>query len=603
MRDSVQSLDFTRLREYYLNGNMKPIDVVKIVLERIKKQLDNAIWITRLPENDIIKAAEKLSDQDPKLLPLYGLPFAIKDNIDFAGFSTTAACPDYAYIPILSAPVVDVLIAAGAILIGKTNMDQFATGLVGTRSPYGVCSNAFDPKYISGGSSAGSAVAVSAGLVSFSLGTDTAGSGRVPASFNNIVGLKPSRGLISTRGVVPACRTLDCVSIFALNVADASEVLDVVAVFDKEDPFSRKGNFKSEDSSNIIGELSIGVPSEDDLKFFGNYDSKYLFAEAINNAVGLGADIKEVDFTPFYEVARLLYEGPWVAERYQAIRNFFDQKPESLLPVIYEIIGGGSRITAADAFAADYRLHELRRIIEPVWHDVDMMLMPTAGTIYTKAEVEENPVQLNSNLGTYTNFMNLLDLCGISVPAGFQENNLPFGVTIAAPAFNDYKIHCFADLLHRRASTGMGAEKWPLPDLKVRESIDGADTLILAVCGAHMSGLPLNAELTDREAKLIRTCQSAKKYKFYALEDFIPPRPGMVHSSDEAGFAIDLELWALPITRFGEFLAGIPSPLGIGNIELDDGSVVKGFICESYAVQGARDISKLGSWRKYTSMR
>ena len=602
MHNKVQSLDFNRLRERYLSSNLKPTDVVKIVLERIEKELDKAIWITLLPKKNIITAAEKLSDKDPKLLPLYGLPFAIKDNIDFAGFPTTAACPEYEYLPVLSAPVVDILIAAGAILIGKTNMDQFATGLVGTRSPYGSCSNAFDPKYISGGSSAGSAVAVSAGLVSFSLGTDTAGSGRVPASFNNIVGLKASRGLISTRGVVPACRTLDCVSIFALNVADAYEVLDVVSVFDKEDAFSRKGNFKSKVSSDISDGLKIGVPAKDDLKFFGNHDYERLFAEALNNCAELGAEIKEVDFTPFYEVARLLYEGPWVAERYQAIRKFFDQKPESLHPVIHEIIGGGIKITAAEAFAADYRLRELRRIIEPVWSNIDMMLMPTAGTIYTKDEVEKNPVELNSYLGTYTNFMNLLDLCGVSIPAGFQKNNLPFGITIAAPAFYDYKIQYFADLLHRRANTGMGAKKWPLPDLKVRRKIDGMDTLTLAVCGAHMSGLPLNTELIERGATLIRTCKSAKKYRFYALEDFMPPRPGMVRSSATVGFAIDLELWSVPISRFGEFIAGIPSPLGIGSIELDDGSIVKGFICESYAVQGARDISKLGSWRKYISM-
>lgn len=602
MNDSSQSLDFACLRERYWNKQAIPEDIAKDVLARAAHETDPAIWIARLPDEAVLAAARALADKDTDTLPLYGLPFAIKDNIDAAGYPTTAACPDYAFTPGTSAPVVEALIAAGAILIGKTNMDQFATGLVGTRSPHGACTNAIDPAYVSGGSSSGSAVAVAKGLVSFALGTDTAGSGRVPAAFNNIVGLKPTRGLLSTRGVVPACRSLDCVSIFALDVADAADVLRVAAAFDRDDPFSRQQPTSGGGGTAVPG-ARIGVPASGDLNFFGNSEAERLFAAAVERAAGLGAEIIEIDFAPFLETARLLYEGPWVAERYVAIRDFIDAKPEALHPVIRTIIGGGAEPSAADAFAADYRLRELRRQIEPVWSDVDAILTPTAPTIYTIAEVEADPIQLNSNLGTYTNYMNLLDLCGIAVPAGFQADGLPFGVTLAAPAFRDSALLPLADAMHRAAGAGMGAARQPIPDTKIEAAAAGGDTLVLAVCGAHMSGLPLNGELTGRGAALIRSCRSAAKYRFYALEDFSPPRPGMVHTGGAGGHAIDLELWSVPAARFGEFIAGVPSPLAIGTVELDDGTSVKGFVCEAYAAEGARDISELGSWRAYVASR
>ena len=603
MSDSIQSLDFTHLRELYRTCQATPEDVAKAVLARVEQEPDKAIWITRLPDEAILAAARALADKDPDTLALYGVPFAIKDNIDVVDYPTTAACPDYAYTPAASAPLVDALIAAGAILIGKTNMDQFATGLVGTRSPYGACTNAFNPAYVSGGSSAGSSVAVAKGLVSFALGTDTAGSGRVPAAFNNIVGLKPTRGVLSTRGVVPACRTLDCVSIFALATADAADVFRVVAVFDPDDPFSRRRPAGSESGKIALPGARLGVPAAGDLNFFGNSDAERLFAAAVDRAAGLGATIVEIDYAPFLETARLLYEGPWVAERYQAIRDFIDAQPDSLHPVIRTIIGGAAEPSAADAFAADYRLRELRRQIEPVWSNIDALLTPTAGTIYTIDQVEADPIELNSNLGTYTNYMNLLDFCGIAVPAGFQADGLPFGVTLAAPAFRDSALLPLADALHRGAATGMGAARHPLPDTAIRTDAPADDTLVLAVCGAHMSGLPLNGELTGRGANLIRTCRSAAKYDFYALEDFSPPRPGMVHTGGADGHAIDLELWAVPTARFGEFIAGVPSPLAIGTVELEDGTSVKGFVCEAYAADGARDISQLGSWRKYIATR
>ena len=603
VNDNSLSLDFARLRALYRTGRASPEDIAQEVLARAGRETDPAIWITRLPDDAVLAAARVLADKDPETLPLYGLPFAIKDNIDFAGYPTTAACPDYAFTPAASAPVVDALIAAGAILIGKTNMDQFATGLVGTRSPHGACTNAIDPAYVSGGSSSGSAVAVAKGLVSFALGTDTAGSGRVPAAFNNIVGLKPTRGALSIRGVVPACRSLDCVSIFALDVADAADVLQVAAAFDRDDPFSRRQPAPSGQGAIAPPGARIGVPASGDLNFFGNSEAERLFAAAVERAAGLGAEIVEIDFAPFLETARLLYEGPWVAERYVAIRDFIEAKPDSLHPVIRTIIGGGAEPSAADAFAADYRLRELRRQIEPVWSDVDVLLTPTAPTIYTIAEVAADPIRLNSNLGTYTNYMNLLDLCGIAVPAGFQADGLPFGVTLAAPAFRDRALLPLADALHRAADAGMGAARQPIPVTEIVAGAADGDTLVIAVCGAHMSGLPLNGELTGRGAALIRSCRSAATYRFYALEDFSPPRPGMVHTGGTGGHAIDLELWSVPAARFGEFIAGVPSPLAIGTVELDDGTSVKGFVCEAYAAEGARDISELGSWRKYVASR
>ena len=448
---------------------------------------------------------------------------------------------------------------------------------------------------------------MSKGLLSFALGSDTAGSGRVPAAFNNIVGLKPSRGLLSTRGVVPACRSLDCLSIFALNAADASNVLDVAAAFDHDDPFSRQAPAASGVGEIALPGARIGVPADDDLNFFGNSEAERLFAEAVASAAGLGATVVEIDYAPFLETARLLYEGPWVAERYVEFRDFIEAKPDALHPVIRTIIGGGAGASAADAFAAYYRLRELRRVIEPVWSDVNVLLTPTAPTIYTIAEVEADPIQLNSNLGTYTNYMNLLDLCGVAVPAGFQSNGLPFGVTLAAPAFRDSALLPLAEALHRAADSGMGAARHPVPDRVDAETAPpaatGGDTLVLAVCGAHMSGLPLNGELTSRGATLIRACRSSAKYRFYALEDFAPPRPGMVHAGGDGGHVIDLELWAVPSDRFGAFITGVPSPLAIGTVELDDGTSVKGFVCEAYAADGARDISELGSWRAYLAGR
>ena len=588
------SLEVARLAPRLRAGELRPSEVVAGVLERIAQRGDDKVWIDLLSRDELMARAAELERKGPAGLRLYGLPFAIKDNIDLAGHPTTAACPDFAYTPSLSAPVVRSLLDAGAIAIGKTNLDQFATGLVGTRSPYGACTNAFDARYVSGGSSSGSAVAVACGLVSVSLGTDTAGSGRVPAAFNNLVGLKPTRGLLSTRGVVPACRSLDCVSIFALTASDAKIILDVTRAFDVEDPFSRRA--ASSPVPPSISSCRFGVPRPEQLAFFGNADAEALFQATVSRLRKLGGEVVAIDFAPFLEAARLLYGGPWLAERYLAIRDFFAQHPEALHPVTRRVIEGGVKPTAAEYFAASYRLEELRRAAAPGWDKMDVLLTPTAGTIYTIAEIDRDPIALNSNLGVYTNFMNLFDLSAIAVPAGLQKNGLPFGVTLAAPAFSDDGLCVLGDAVHRSIALPLAATSHPMPPPTHLDE-PRRDGVRLAVCGAHMSGLPLNYQLTERGGRLLRTCRTARKYRLFALAGFTPARPGLLRA--DSGGAIEVEVWQVPASAFGSFVDGIPPPLGIGTLELEDGEQIRGFLCESYAVSGARDISELGSWRAY----
>ena len=597
MLQDADPLDLASLRRRYESGALRPSQVVAGVLERSARRGDDKAWIHRLSRDVLQARAAELERRGPQGLPLYGIPFAVKDNIDSAGHPTTAACPQFSYVPKESATVVERLLAAGAILVGKTNLDQFAAGLVGVRSPYGIPGNTFDPEYVPGGSSSGSAVTVAAGLVSFSLGTDTAGSGRVPAAFNNLAGLKPTRGLLSTRGVVPACRSLDCVSIFALTAADAAHVLQVARGFDARDPFSRPASAPARVMPRSFAGCRVGVPREDQLAFFGNPETPRLFGTFLTKLSELGAEQITIDFAPFLETARLLYEGPWVAERYVAIREFIERQPEALHPVTRAIIGGATRHSAIDAFSAYYRLQELRRATAPVWNGIDVLLTPTAGTIYRIAEVEADPVRLNSNLGYYTNFMNLLDLAAIAVPAGFQRDGLPFGVTFAAPAFTDDALCVLGEIAQRAMVKTMGATGLPLPVLDREETFKDQNLIRVAVCGAHMSGLPLNHQLTERGARLAGKCRTAPQYRLYALTDFAPPRPGMVRA--DTGGAIDVEVWDVPAAAFGGFVEGIPAPLGIGTVTLEDGQQVKGFLCESHATRGARDITSLGSWRQF----
>ena len=588
------SLDIASLRRMYQSGELTPLGLVEDLLARMAGEDSRHIWISRLDATALRAYARNLEGKDPVSLPLYGIPFAIKDNIDLAGLPTTAACPEFAYMPERSAIVVQRLIDAGAIPLGKTNLDQFATGLNGTRSPYGACRNAFNPDYISGGSSSGSAVAVALGLASFSLGTDTAGSGRVPAALNNLIGHKPSCGALSTRGVVPACRSLDAVSIFALTAEDAERVLAVAAGFDDEDEYSRPLAPHGFDFGRAAG-FRFGVPLQKDLEFFGNAEAESLFGEAVERMQALGGTPVEVDLAPFLETARLLYGGPWVAERYLAIRDFFDAQADKVFPPVREIIAGGRDISAADTFAHLYRLRAFKRVCDAVWNDIDVLLTPTAGTIYRVDEMEADPIRLNSKLGYYTNFMNLLDLAATAVPAGFQNDGLPFGVTLVAPPHQDGPLLHLASRMQQALSGRLGATEHALPPAETLSLLPDGQVRV-AVVGAHLSGLPLNVQLTERNARLVSATQTAPAYRLYALPD--GKRPGLI-KVDGDGVAIACEVWDMPASQFGSFVAGIPAPLGIGKLELADGSVVNGFICEGIGVADAKDITEYGGWRAW----
>jgi allophanate hydrolase len=471
--------------------------------------------------------------------------------------------------------------AAGAIVIGKTNLDQFATGLVGTRSPYGVCSSVFDSRYVSGGSSSGSAVAVARGDVSFALGTDTAGSGRVPAAFNALVGVKPTRGLLSSRGMLPACRSLDCVSIFTRALADAEAVLDVCAGYDAEDPLSRRA---PESLPPLGGRVRLGIPSPESLEFFGDSESARLFQAAVARFAALPADLVEVDLRVFREAAALLYQGPWVAERLAALGPFFERSPEAIHPVVRGILEGAKRYSARDAFEGSYRLAELRRRTEPVWEQIDALLVPSVPSHYTIEAVLADPVALNTKLGTYTNFVNLLDLSALAIPESFRESGLPFGVTLIGPAFAD------------RALLELAQRHLEEPRRAATEPAEGS--VWLAVAGAHLSGQPLNHELVNRGARLIATTQTASEYRLFAL-DTQPRKPGLVRASAGSGRPIEVEVWELGQRAFGSFVASIPAPMSIATTRLADGRQVKGFSCEPHALEGALEISEYGGWRAF----
>jgi allophanate hydrolase len=550
------------------------------------------VWISRLTGEQVMSYVRALQPRRIAELPLYGIPFVIKDNIDLAGIPTTAACPSYAYTPSRSATVVQKLLDAGAIPLGKTNLDQFATGLAGVRSPHGACLNSFNGEYISGGSSSGSAVAVATGLASFALGTDTAGSGRIPAAFNTVIGLKPSLGRLSTRGVVPACRSLDCVSIFALSAMDAARVLDVAEGFDAEDPYARRvGNA-------AIPGLRFGVPRREQLQFFGDSEYERLFGEAVARLEACGGERTEIDFAPFQSAARLLYEGPWLAERYAAVGKFMNAHPEAVLAVTAQIIAGGKKPSAVEAFEAEYQLRTLKRASEATWSRVDFIVTPTAGTIYSIAAVTADPVRLNATLGYYTNFMNLFDLAGVAVPSGFRNDGLPFGITLLGPQSSDRALLALADILHRVSSTTLGATKWPLHSSSPEAPALAAGYVALAVCGAHMQGLPLNHQLRDRGAYFMQRTRTASDYRLFALPGGPPQRPGLVRVSS-GGAPVEIEIWALPTEQWGSFVAGIPAPLGVGKVVLQSGAEVSGFICEAYAASDAADITECGGWRAY----
>jgi allophanate hydrolase len=617
MTESKQDLQIQVLLGDYAAARRQPRATLQRLHGEAQALRERNVWITLLPWDAVSAQLEAASARRAAghPLPLYGVPFAVKDNIDLAHVPTTAACPSYERLPAQSAPVVARLLDAGAIVLGKTNLDQFATGLVGSRSPYGACASAFDPSYISGGSSSGSALAVALGLVSFALGTDTAGSGRVPAALNNIVGLKPTRGLLSTRGVVPACRSLDCVSVFAGNVSDCLTVFDIASGYDERDPFSR---LAPPGASQIPADgFRFGVPER--LELFGDTAAERELGSAVARLERLGGTAIQIDFAPFTAAAELLYAGAFVAERSAAVGDFLSQKREGEDPIVAAIVRGAGRFSAVDAFEAQYRLQALRREVQGVWQNIDVLVVPTTPTTYTLDQVARDPIALNSRLGTYTNFTNLLDLCGIAVPTGFKSENLPFGVTLLGPAFADRAVAQLGRRLLMSQSATVGAtgnavRELAAPDLKgsaggprstpsarppvarVRQSIR------LAVVGAHLTGQPLHHQLVELGARLESSARTAPHYRLYALADTVPPKPGLLRTS-AGGAAIELEVFALDAAAFGQFVAGIAAPLGIGNVELEDGSWVKGFLCESVATENARDISELGGWRAYLATR
>jgi len=584
------SLRLDNLRDAYRNGNITPRKLLLALREKAAAlNPDYHLFIHLLSPEELEPFLTALEGADPESLPLYGVPFAIKDNIDLAGIPTTAACPAFAYVPKRSATVVEQLLALGAVPLGKTNLDQFATGLNGTRTPYGACRNSVLADYPSGGSSAGSPLAVALGLTSFALGTDTAGSGRVPAALNNLVGLKATKGLISTAGVVPACRTLDCVTTFTATAREASQLLALTAHLDPRDEYSRRNPQWNDGSAfGAPRRFRFGVPRWQDLEFFGCDEGPRLFREAIERLERLGGEAVELDMSPFLEAARLLYEGPWVAERYSIAGELIEREPDAVLPVIRAVLAKAPTVTGVETFRAQYRLQALKARCDRAMEALDCVLTPTIGRPVTLAELAAEPLLRNAELGYYTNFMNLLDYAAVAVPSAFMANGLPWGVTLFGRAFTDQYLLGVADALQRQQLPGL-----PTPAHPARH-----DRARLVVCGAHLDGLALNGQLKQRGAHLIETTLSSPDYRLYALAGGPPLRPGMLRV-DEGGVAIEVEVWELPSSELGSFLTGIPAPLGLGKVQLADGRWESGFICEPYGLDGAQDISHLGGWRTY----
>ncbi|ODB98317.1 allophanate hydrolase [Candidatus Thiodiazotropha endoloripes] len=597
--DFPYEMTISALRRAYLSGSLTPEQVMQTIRKRASEYEEYNIWIHLLSEAEQAHYLDRLQQLDLARFPLWGIPFAIKDNIDLNEIPTTAACIEFAYTPTASATVVERLIAAGAIPVGKANLDQFATGLNGTRSPWGACRNAFKPDYISGGSSSGSAVSVALGLASFSLGTDTAGSGRVPACFNNLIGLKPSRGLLSTKGLVPACRSLDCITLFACDTDDANLVLSVAEAYDADDEYSRNNPFQNQKRhyGERQGPLKIGVIPGQQLNFFGDQAYQQAYRDTLKQLETDGIEFIEIDYQPFAEAARLLYEGPWVAERYLATQPLIDDNPQALFPVVREIIEPGKALQAGSLFEAQYRLSGLKAICNRQLAAVDCLLTPTAGTCFTIEQMLEEPILRNSQLGYYTNFMNLLDLASVAVPTQMTTSGLPFGITLVGDAFTDRALLSIAKRIHRQFELKIGASQYELQST-AQPSVADYNKIDVVVCGAHLQGLPLNWQLTERGATLKAKTKTAPIYRMYALPGGPPARPGLI-LDEAAGGAIEVEVWSMPQSQFGGFVAAIPSPLAIGKLKLADGTQASGFICESYAITGAEEITGYGGWKAY----
>lgn len=588
------------VRAAYQDGRQTPRQLILALREKAAAlNPDYHLFIHLLSVAELEPYLAALENSDLNDLPLYGVPFAIKDNIDLAGIPTTAACPAFAYTPERSATIVEQLIGLGAIPLGKTNLDQFATGLNGSRSPYGACPNSVLAEYPSGGSSAGSSLAVALGVASFALGTDTAGSGRVPAALNNLVGLKASKGLISTAGVVPACRTLDCVTTFTATAREASQLLGLVARLDPRDEYSRSNPLWNDASAfGAPRPFRFGVPRAQDLAFFGCEQGPLLFGDAIDRLSAMGGEAVPLDLSPFLEAARLLYDGPWVAERYSVAGELMEQNPEAVLPVIRAVLSKAPAVTGVQTFRAHYRLQALKALCDKALEGLDCVVTPSIGRPVTLAELEAEPVLRNSELGYYTNFMNLLDYAAVAVPSAFMDNGLPWGVTLFGRVFTDQYLLSLADALQR--TTDLPVIGGHTPNLSEQTTIARNDMARLVVCGAHLDGLALNGQLKQRGGRLLEATQSSADYQLYALASGPPFRPGMLRVA-QGGVAIAVEIWELPSSELGSFLTGIPAPLGLGKVQLADGRWESGFICEPYGLEGATDISHLGGWRAYLS--
>ncbi|MGE8558422.1 MAG: allophanate hydrolase [Acinetobacter sp.] len=569
----------------YQNNNIQLSDLIEYVAG-LKN--DDHAWISIATAAQLQAQIDALTGADIESLPLYGVPFAVKDNIDVAGFYTTAACKEAAYLATQDATVVAKLKAAGAIVVGKTNLDQFATGLVGVRSPYGAVKNSFNPEYISGGSSSGSSVAVANGQVPFSLGTDTAGSGRVPAGHNNIVGLKPTKGWFSTSGLIPACRTIDVISIFALTVDDAWQVAQVMQGYNAADEYSRQH------PANVPTQFSkgkIAIPAQ--LEFYGDAETEKAFEQAVERVKGLGYTVETIDFSIFNQLAAALYNKAWVAERTSAVEKMVAR--EVTHPVINQIISQADNFNAVEMMQAEYERAQLSRKINLALADFDALMVPTAPTIYKIADVEADPLLKNSHMGAYTNFVNFADLSALALPNSIRADGLPSGVTFIAPAWMDQALAQFGQSWQQSVELPLGTSN---QFYKKSLNISSAHSVKLAVVGAHLTGMPLNFQLTTRKGTLLQKTKTAPNYKLFALKNTTPLKPGL-QCTQHGGHAIEVEVWDIPFALFGQIVAEVPAPLGIGNVQLADGSWVKGFICEGYALEDATDISHFGGWRDY----
>ncbi|HET8704668.1 MAG TPA: allophanate hydrolase [Pseudomonadales bacterium] len=586
-------LTVSALQAGYANGSLNADELIRSLHQTIKSLPDQSIWISIISDQQLDDYLTQLAALD-KSLPLWGIPFAIKDNIDLAGLPTTCACPDFAYFPEKSAFVVEALIAAGAIPLGKTNLDQFATGLVGTRSPYGIPSSIFSAKLISGGSSSGSAVAVALNQVSFALGTDTAGSGRVPAAFNGLVGLKPSRGILSTEGVFPACKTLDCVSIFAQNTSDAAQIFQVAAKYNAHDnsarPFKSPKHFRQQP-------LRAGILKQEQRTFFGDQNYAHAYDSLIQKMQRIGLELIEIDYTPFAMAAAALYGGGWLAERFVAIESLLKNSPTAIHEVVRNIIANAEQISAADTFKGIYAMQEYQQRAQDIFTHIDFLLLPTAPSHFSIESVLQDPYETNKKLGTYTNFVNLLDLSALALPGGFTEQRLPFGYTLIAPAQHDYFLLETGHYLSQQ----LQFNEEPAAIQTLDKSMD--NSIKVTVVGAHLSGMPLNYQLTERHAYLVEKTKTAGNYRLFALPNTTPPKPGLLFDPNFSGDGIDVEVWEMPMQHFGSFVELIPAPLGIGSVQLASGEWVKGFICEGYAVADAKEVTALGGWRNYIKSR